>query len=217
MNKKRKLLLIDDSPSSREVAADDLRAAGYTVATHDSAFGAVAAIIQNDPDLVLLDVQMPDIDGPSLAKMLKATPALHRKPLVLFSNLPSRELAKLAAECGADAYLERSNDPAALVREMGRIVEQTASVAKTSKRRKRQEAEQPRGEGLDLLREASLRRMEHLTEDWVDAVSRVSAALRQKLPRKEIERFQAAAASIEEKLKAATQEVLDLQQDDGAG
>lgn len=60
------------------------------------------------PDVILSDVKMPEIDGTALCRRLKLRPRTARLLVVLFSNLSPSRLEELAAGCGADAYVSKA-------------------------------------------------------------------------------------------------------------
>lgn len=110
-----RVMLIEDDEDQREVMAINLRAAGYVpleVAAGDLAVDAVRA---QRPDLILLDANLPGIDGYTVCRLIKADPALARIPLLFLtvrSNLDDR-LAGLML--GADDYLVKPVDMPELV------------------------------------------------------------------------------------------------------
>lgn len=103
-----KILLFDDSALCLAFAREVLIRAGFQVAPTMSlgAFDRLLAAWQ--PDIVLADVRMPEIDGVALCKRLKQSLATAHLPVMLFSILKEAHLEALAAHCGADAYLSKS-------------------------------------------------------------------------------------------------------------
>lgn len=99
-----KVLLIDDSPLSLEVTRGILTGEGFDVRTASNRAEFDDILVDWWPDIAVIDVQMPDVNGADLCRFLKARIDVR---VVLFSGLPSPALAALAAECGADAYLSK--------------------------------------------------------------------------------------------------------------
>jgi CheY-like chemotaxis protein len=83
----RTLLVVDDDPLQRLLMATILTGEGYRVATAEHGQHALDLIALDPPDLILLDVQMPVMDGPTFARLYAQTPCLHA-PLILISGQP---------------------------------------------------------------------------------------------------------------------------------
>jgi two-component system chemotaxis sensor kinase CheA len=100
-----RVLLVDDSPIARATESALVKALGHMVdEAQDGEEGFLMA--QSQPyDLILTDVQMPRLDGFSLARRLKSTVGLARIPVIILSSLASPEDRRRGAEAGADAYL----------------------------------------------------------------------------------------------------------------
>jgi two-component system, OmpR family, response regulator len=113
----RRILLVDDDPDIRQIAALSLRRIGLfevrLAATGQEALEMAAA---EPPDLVLLDVSMPGLDGPATMQALRRNPATARVPVVFFTATSSdAEVARLCG-LGAVAVLPKPFDVAALPR-----------------------------------------------------------------------------------------------------
>ncbi len=102
-----RILLVDDSLISLQLAKAVLEAGGYRVRTvHDLA--ALDGDLEDwVPELILTDVQMPDLTGDALCRRLKGKYDTAHVPVVLFSSMASDQLAKLAHECAADGFLSK--------------------------------------------------------------------------------------------------------------
>jgi CheY-like chemotaxis protein len=106
----KKVLILDDSDISAHFQTTLLTLHGFAVRNVSSPRDFARLIDSWAPDLVLIDVRMPEVDGTELCRQLKAAPHTARIPVVLFSGLPRPELELLAARCGADACLSKSSD-----------------------------------------------------------------------------------------------------------
>jgi two-component system, OmpR family, response regulator len=117
---KQTILVIDDSEIVLEVTKTALEAAGYRVITRSRAAGSVALLLQESPDLVLLDVNMPTMSGDTLALMFdKARPG-RESIILLHSTLAPEVLQAKANAVGAHGYLQKSGDLYNLVRVVNR-------------------------------------------------------------------------------------------------
>jgi CheY-like chemotaxis protein len=104
---KKKVLVVDDSQIVLEKAVEALSVSNYEVYTALSAQDADRFIYGNRPDLILMDVMMPGIDGDKKAKMLKDDALTRDIPLLLLSSKPASELERLVAESGSDGFIRK--------------------------------------------------------------------------------------------------------------
>lgn len=103
----QRILVIDDNALNRQVAEGHLVAAGYAVVLAESGERGIAAFREKTPDLVLLDVLMPGIDGFQTCKELKALPAGRDIPVVFLTALGDLDSHQRAMESGADDFLTK--------------------------------------------------------------------------------------------------------------
>src|SRR6187551_234091 len=120
----RTILVIDDNAVVLEVTRSTLEQAGFRVVTRDRASGAVVAILHERPDLVLLDVNMPNMTGDSLADILGRTRATRGTLVVLYSSLPANALRMKALAVGAHGFIQKTGAQAELVRQVRAFLEQ---------------------------------------------------------------------------------------------
>jgi len=109
-----KVLVLDDSPTALRMTQALLGRVGFDVVALDSAVHFFKSLEKEKPDVVLVDVSMPVIDGGSVVAMSRKGTQTHRCPVLLYSDRPDRELAALASQHGADGYVRKSNDASAL-------------------------------------------------------------------------------------------------------
>ena len=109
-----KVLVLDDSPTALRMTQTLLGRVGFDVVALDSAVHFFKSLEKEKPDVVLVDVSMPVIDGGSVVAMSRKGTQTHRCPVLLYSDRPDRELAALASQHGADGYVRKSNDASAL-------------------------------------------------------------------------------------------------------
>jgi two-component system alkaline phosphatase synthesis response regulator PhoP len=117
----KKILVIDDDPDLVEATSMILKSRHYDVV---AAYGGVEGLEKaksDKPDLIVLDVMMPDKDGYTLCKELKADPALNAIPVLLLTAVVShisttRFSHQMGMETEADDYMDKPVDPAELVK-----------------------------------------------------------------------------------------------------
>ena len=109
----KKIVVVDDSPICLEIARLALEPRGHMVLALESPFGLTKLLNEMHPDLVLLDVNMPALQGDKLAAVVLKYRE-YRCPVVFLSDRPARELSALADACGVSGYLNKTDDLDAL-------------------------------------------------------------------------------------------------------
>jgi adenylate cyclase len=109
------VLIVDDNPTNLEVLRVRLNAQGYQIITAVDGEDALARVRESEPDLVLLDVMMPKLDGISVVKQLKADSKLRFIPIILVTAKADTRDVVAGLEAGADDYLTKPFEQAALV------------------------------------------------------------------------------------------------------
>jgi CheY-like chemotaxis protein len=99
------ILVVEDHGPQRRLADEVLTTAGHHVQGAACADAALDAIRSHLPDVVLLDLKLPGLDGLALARRLKADPATRAVPIVAFTALPEEFPRAAALAAGCDAYL----------------------------------------------------------------------------------------------------------------
>ena len=117
MSKAAKILVVDDTPMNVKMLVDILTFKGYQVSTAAGGRLALASLNQEIPDLVLLDVMMPDLNGYEVCKVIRSRPDTEMLPVVMVTALdPGSERIK-GIEAGADDFLSKPiNQPELLAR-----------------------------------------------------------------------------------------------------
>lgn len=121
------ILVIDDSEIVLEMTRFTLESAGYRVLTRDRAQGSIVAILHEQPDLVLLDVNMPSMSGESIAEILARSAPARGTLIVLYSSLPENALRMKTVATGAHGFIQKTSVQAELVRQVRAFLEQPAS------------------------------------------------------------------------------------------
>jgi len=105
-----KILIVDDETSARSAFELLLRREGYEVRDAASGESALAACTEFKPDLILLDILMPGIDGFEVCRRIKATPETRLTPVVLITGLSDTEDRIRGINAGADDFLSKPID-----------------------------------------------------------------------------------------------------------
>ena len=123
----KKILIVDDDPDLVEAVSTILESKGYAVA---KAYGGVEGLKKAEtekPDLIVLDVMMPDKDGYEVCKELKADDAYRSIPILLLTavveNIPtSKYTQQMGKETEADDYVDKPVEPEELVKRVEALI-----------------------------------------------------------------------------------------------
>jgi CheY-like chemotaxis protein len=114
MDENALILVVDDEAESREPLVILLQGEGYRIATASNGRSALAMIHQQQPDLVLLDVTMPGMDGYELTSLIKSNPLTASIPVVLVTGFTGRGARVVGLNAGAEDILSKPVDAAEL-------------------------------------------------------------------------------------------------------
>ncbi len=121
----KRILLVDDNTAVREGLEELLRHQGYRVDTAPEGETALGIVRTDPPDLILLDVAMPGLDGFRVATMIKTDPALQHIPIILYSGRLEESFAVLAYETKAEYFLPKAGNLGPILSAIRRLLETT--------------------------------------------------------------------------------------------
>jgi len=116
------ILLVDDSVSMREMVGFTLKGAGYTVSQAEDGVEALKFAQKNNVDLVITDINMPNMDGITLIKELRALPAYKFIPILTLTTENSAEKKQLGKVAGATGWIVKPFDPDHLLSTVRRVL-----------------------------------------------------------------------------------------------
>jgi CheY-like chemotaxis protein len=119
---RRTVLVVDDVSANRAVLAVLLRELGFTVVEADNGQAALEQVRQATPDLVVMDLVMPVMDGLAAIRNIRGIAALPRLPIVAVSASTDREGQEISRAAGADAFLAKPIDHEALLHRIGGLL-----------------------------------------------------------------------------------------------
>ena len=125
---KERILLVDDEADIVELLEYNLRQAGYAIVTARDGNGALAEIRRQRPDLILLDLMLPDIPGTEICRRLRRDPATSSIPIVMITARGEEIDRVVGFELGADDYLVKPFSPRELVLRVGAILRRATPV-----------------------------------------------------------------------------------------
>jgi two-component system cell cycle response regulator DivK len=107
----KRILVVEDQPDSRQIIRDMLTPTDYEITETENGEEALAAITKQRPDLILMDVQMPIMDGYTAVSRIKANPALRSIPIIAVTSYALNGEEKKARAAGCDDYVPKPFSP----------------------------------------------------------------------------------------------------------
>jgi DNA-binding response OmpR family regulator len=129
---RKRILVVDDDPELVELVSFNLKHAGYTIGTAANGVEAIKKARSLAPDLILLDVMMPELDGFAVCEILRRDSATAAIPIVMLTAL-SGELGRLAGlGSGATDFLTKPFSPRLLVARIENLLKKAVNARVTS-------------------------------------------------------------------------------------
>jgi DNA-binding response OmpR family regulator len=116
----KKALVVDDDPIILESVRGRLEAMGFDVITQEKSLGTAQLFVEKRPDLVIMDINMPMIQGDKLIAILRRE--LTSAVVVIHSSKPAQELSEIARRTGADGYIAKTGSDALFTEQLGQIL-----------------------------------------------------------------------------------------------
>jgi two-component system cell cycle response regulator DivK len=118
----KRILAIEDHEENRRLLRDLLTSVGYELIEAVTGEEGVASAEAQLPDLILMDIQLPGIDGYETTRRIKANPALRHIPVIAVTSYALSGDDVKAMEAGCDAYVTKPFDPAELLAKIGEFL-----------------------------------------------------------------------------------------------
>jgi DNA-binding response OmpR family regulator len=118
-----KVLVVDDEPEAVELVEFNLRQAGYSVVTAADGADALNKARTTQPNLIVLDLMLPEVDGLEVCKMLRRDPATAAIPIVMLTAKAAEIDRVLGLELGADDYVTKPFSPRELVLRIKKLLQ----------------------------------------------------------------------------------------------
>jgi two-component system cell cycle response regulator DivK len=118
----KKILVVEDTEDNRQILRDLLGTAGYEmIEAHDGAEG-VAQATEHRPDLILMDIQMPVMDGYEATRRIKADPALKSIPVIAVTSYALSGDEDKARAAGCDGYIAKPFSPRQMLAKVREVI-----------------------------------------------------------------------------------------------
>ncbi len=116
----KKVLIVDDSRTNLTWAASQLANAGFEVLTRSEPLGTSVEALREKPDLILMDVEMPLLQGDQIVPTLKSR-SKGQLSVILYSSLSSSRLEELVTSSGADGYIHKTSNGSEFIRQVNKF------------------------------------------------------------------------------------------------
>ncbi|MFN2189250.1 MAG: PleD family two-component system response regulator [Candidatus Promineifilaceae bacterium] len=120
---KQSILVVDDEPQARSMLRLILVRAGFDVIEAKDGYEALDEVAREIPDMMLLDIMMPGIDGFYVCEQLRASERTSDLPIIVLSAKTDAESIKRGQEVGATRYLTKPVSPDELTRHVKEVIE----------------------------------------------------------------------------------------------
>ena len=111
----KRILLVEDQEDNRQILRDLLSSAGFELIEAEDGEQGLAAAAAHHPDLILMDIQMPVLDGYETTRRIKADPALRAIPIIAVTSYALSGDETKARAAGCDDYVTKPFSPRALL------------------------------------------------------------------------------------------------------
>jgi CheY-like chemotaxis protein len=118
----KRILLVEDNPVNRRLAQFLLKSKGYEVWEATTVPEAFAVLKERRPDLILMDIQLPEVDGLTATRHLKADPATHDIPVVAVTSYAMKGDETRALEAGCSGYVTKPIDKTLFLDTVARVL-----------------------------------------------------------------------------------------------
>ncbi len=118
-----KILVVDDERDVIELVGFNLRAAGYEVETAETGLEALNKARSILPDLIILDLMLPELDGTAICEILRKLPSTASIPILMLIACSSASAKSVALKAGVDDFITKPFSPHDLIARVGEVLE----------------------------------------------------------------------------------------------
>lgn len=118
----KRILIVEDQEDNRRIIRDVLRHAGYQTDEATTGEDAIASVNAQAPDLILMDVQLPGLDGYATTRQIKSDPALRQVPIIAVTSFALVGDDVKAREAGCDDYVAKPYSPRKLLQRVKELL-----------------------------------------------------------------------------------------------
>jgi len=118
----KKILIIEDDPATQRLVDYSLKQEGYQIITASNGLEGIRKALGESPDLIILDVMLPGMDGFEICYRLRSEPATVHLPILMFSAKAQEVDKNTGIRVGADDYLIKPSAPADIVNHVAKLL-----------------------------------------------------------------------------------------------
>jgi two-component system, cell cycle response regulator DivK len=118
----KRILVVEDEEDSRKILRDLLSTAAYEMTEAENGEEALAAVAKQRPDLILMDIQMPVLDGYEATRRIKADPALKDVPVIAVTSYALSDDEAKARAAGCDDFVPKPFSPRQLLAKIRKLL-----------------------------------------------------------------------------------------------
>ena len=112
---RKKILIVEDNTELLELLRSHLRLAGFSTSSATTGLEALKKVESCSPDLILLDLVLPELDGFAVCEILRKDPETAAIPIIMLTGLTSEFTRYAGMESGADEYVKKPTNPSVLL------------------------------------------------------------------------------------------------------
>ena len=118
----KKILIIEDDPATQRLVDYSLKQEGYQIITASNGLEGIRKALKESPDLIILDVMLPGMDGFEICYRLRSEPATANLPILMFSAKAQEIDKDTGIKVGADDYLTKPSAPSDIVNHVEKLL-----------------------------------------------------------------------------------------------
>jgi DNA-binding response OmpR family regulator len=130
--KRRKILVVEDEPDQLELLKEQFKQEGFAIATASNGLDAVRKARSLMPDLILLDVMLPELDGFGVCEVLRQDDTTADIPIIMVTGLPGQLTRCAGIESGATDFISKPVEPGYLVKRAKEMILQRSKAQPAS-------------------------------------------------------------------------------------
>jgi two-component system cell cycle response regulator DivK len=128
MSDSKRILYVEDNPQNMRLVRKLLKINGYETIEAETGLAGVEAAINEVPDLILMDINLPDIDGMEATRRIKANPKLANVPIIALTAAAMRGDRERILTAGCDDYLQKPIDTVQMIETVKRHLARIAAM-----------------------------------------------------------------------------------------
>ena len=129
---RRKILVVEDDPDQLEAIRGNLKDAGFAIGTAANGVDALIKTRSVSPDLIVLDLMLPQLNGLDICKTLRQNPATASIPVIMLTGMDSYFARVAGFEAGINVYLTKPYQPEELISKVEELLEHSSATSRRS-------------------------------------------------------------------------------------